>query len=886
MRSAEGSEAKPDCEDPMIKAACLIEDDSCPAECKEGAKEDKDEPTVVKAGDLAVTAKAAEGKKALIGGTSDLDTLTFKTSEEVTISSITLERYGYSTIDDVDTVQLEDEDGNIIADAKELNSKGQVKLTIKKDYRKVDGTYKATVVLVTNDLSDVEGKKNGSTIGFKVVSAESTAKNLNLDDYDPYTYDLVNYDGSKVQFSDRNSNEKTYSWEAGKLYEVAKFRVKAPADSAILVKGFTLTDEDTTDNWIEADKFAQDVEVTVNGEKVKGLKWNFNKSDELVISFDEVEIAGKETATIVVNMSLNEEFDNIGAWSMYYIEDLTKFNAVDKKTGTRVSQDPEKKIEDINWTAYQFKWGKIKIAWTKLWTINAAAGASNVKIAEWEITLTEAVRWSAEIVLKDAENFAKVDEMRLVIGGEEYDGTKDATNHKFKFSGLEIEKSGKVEVRLDIKDDQEGNIEFDGSLNSASFNLKYDESGEDVDADRIVGSLSISTVKIQAAKASLDNKNTKDVELIVNENNRKTIFEGTYAAKKGAVTMKNFVITTIEDDLALVPGNPTFYVTIDGEEYDAQWSVDEARWDIDDIEVADWKSVSVKVEIELTPTTADVYNTFNIAFEWEDEDNNPAGNANEDTAKVKVVDQGSLDVNSSAKNTVLLKSNREVAKFTIKPSKAGDDDVLLNEMVFSAKKDGTAVSAADFATMFKIDIDGDDYAGTEIAPGTRVPTEWLVVTVTLKKETPAEIEFTLASINWSPDVKTTFKKYFVSALLKITQRKTADMTYYSVDVEKDGSEVVKNVRLLKGTCDDAAAAAAATDSSACKLLAASTEDEALSNSNEDLMKAENDTKAQTITYVYYEVGDEPVFIPQSVYGDFFKKANGSDDLMVYSNGNN
>jgi hypothetical protein len=90
-------------------------------------------------------------------------------------------------------------------------------------------------------------------------------------------------------------------------------------------------------------------------------------------------------------------------------------------------------------------------------------------------------------------------------------------------------------------------------------------------------------------------------------------------------------------------------------------------------------------------------------------------------------------------------------------------------------------------------------------------------------------------------------------LLKITQRKTADMTYYSVNVEKDGSEVVKNVRLLKGTCDDAAAAAAATDSTACKLLAASTEDEALSNTNEDLMKAENDTKAQTITYVYYEV---------------------------------
>jgi hypothetical protein len=47
---------------------------------------------------------------------------------------------------------LEDEDGNIIADAKTLNNKGQVKLTLKKDYKTVDGTYKATVVVKTRKL--------------------------------------------------------------------------------------------------------------------------------------------------------------------------------------------------------------------------------------------------------------------------------------------------------------------------------------------------------------------------------------------------------------------------------------------------------------------------------------------------------------------------------------------------------------------------------------------------------------------------------------------------------------------------------------------------------------------------------------------------------------
>jgi hypothetical protein len=124
----------------------------------------------------------------------------------------------------------------------------------------------------------------------------------------------------------------------------------------------------------------------------------------------------------------------------------------------------------------------------------------------------------------------------------------------YTFKGLEIEKSGKVEIRVDVKSDTDGNIEFDGSLNSSSFvvknaqnqdvsTLKYDESGEDVSADQIAGSLSISTIKIQAAKANLTNKATTKAELVIDDNNRKTIFEGTYEAKKGAVTLKNFAVT-------------------------------------------------------------------------------------------------------------------------------------------------------------------------------------------------------------------------------------------------------------------------------------------------------------------------------------------------------
>jgi hypothetical protein len=91
-----------DCEDADVVLACMSDLDNCPAACKaDYEEEDNNEDVVVKAGDLAVTAKASTIGKAIMNAESDLDTLTFKTSEEVEISKVTLERYGYSKNTDV-----------------------------------------------------------------------------------------------------------------------------------------------------------------------------------------------------------------------------------------------------------------------------------------------------------------------------------------------------------------------------------------------------------------------------------------------------------------------------------------------------------------------------------------------------------------------------------------------------------------------------------------------------------------------------------------------------------------------------------------------------------------------------------------------------------------
>jgi hypothetical protein len=128
-----------------------------------------------------------------------------------------------------------------------------------------------------------------------------------LGDYKPYTYNVVNYDGADLIITTRSA-DKTYNWEAGKSYEVAKFKLKAPSDSAVEVRSFTLTD--ANNNAIEYDDFLEDVTVTVAGKEVKS-SYSVNKDDELVINLKDVELAAKDNAEFVVSIELSDGFDNM-----------------------------------------------------------------------------------------------------------------------------------------------------------------------------------------------------------------------------------------------------------------------------------------------------------------------------------------------------------------------------------------------------------------------------------------------------------------------------------------------------------------------------------------------------------------------------------------------
>lgn len=295
-----------------------------------------------------------------------MDTLTFKTSEEVEISKITLERYGYSESDQITEVRLEDQDGNIIADGKSL-TKDKVTLNIKKDYRKVDGEFEATVVVTTSGAA--------GTIGFKVTDVESTAKNLNLDDYNPYTYEVVEYVGSTVTVELKGS-DKTYNYEEGESYEIARLKVSA-GDNAVLVKGFTLTNAGKVDMKESLDELT----VKADSKEIKA-KASVNKDDELVITFNEdVEIDINKKVTFVLEASF-KDFDDYGQAVEYYVAEEGDFNAVEKKNGTRVQLDITKANRTADHTVYTFNGGKIKLSNKKLGNVDAAQASEGTVVAE------------------------------------------------------------------------------------------------------------------------------------------------------------------------------------------------------------------------------------------------------------------------------------------------------------------------------------------------------------------------------------------------------------------------------------------------------------------------------------------------------------------------
>ena len=830
-----------ECNDPAVLLACSLGSDSCPAACRDNSDEtvvdENGEKVIVKSGDLSVSAERNETSSVISSGaTSELDTLTFQASEEITLKSVTLERFGYSTASSVASIWLEDLDGNKVTAEKSLSaSKDTVTLSLKKDYQTIKDGDKLVVVMTT---ANAKASELGKSIGFKIIEVDASAKNLNVSNYSANLYDIIDYAGTNATVQLKGS-AKQYNYEEGKIYEVAKVKVSA-SNSAIVVRGFTLNQ--TWTKTLDLDKFVDEVEISVDGKAINSKA--SVKRDELTVTFDDQEIAINKNSTFTVSVSL-KDFDEFGSTVNLGFEDSSDITILESKNQVRISNNITA-AGLFNGPTYVFNGGKINLTNVKLnSTIDAAEWSDDVVIAEGKITLGgQAVRINSLPLTPDGTASWYVESVKLSINGEEYEATK---NNSWTVKNVVIEEDAKIKLLVDIKDNL-------GLTTSPTFTIKVNNGAsvfskstltmikyDDISAgvantalDNLVWSISVSTVKIQPAKGSLTNDSTKKVEFKVNETKDQVVFNGKYTAKNnGNVNLDNVKIWrvanasgTIETDLkaALTNSDVTFTIEIDGKavatiDNPATGTVNNAKDDADfsPIAVKAWESVSVKI-------TANVYADsvttgwnleYKVQLSGKDDSGNDAGFADKDLAPMAFVDNSSISIATNAsmkqQDVVLANKNQNLATFIVKPAnKATTANLDSFEFVLSGWLSGLNTTSLEADDYFEVKV------GTEIVDNLSLAANTLraddiniditadtQVTVTFKEKLEASATGYVLTLNKVNDGNSLgnsyeYKRTAVNSLVRVRSmagNKDSDTKYvFDIEYSDDAnSETIKEV---------------------------------------------------------------------------------------------
>ena len=827
--------------------ACITADDydACIAACSEPVNPEEPEGTIDATLNVSVTSNNGD---ALIWWISDLDTINFKTSDKgVEVTKVTLERVGYSTSADVDVVRLEDENGTKIADWKPLNGKDQVTLSIKKDYRAIENNDVMSIVLQSVNLAPAN---NGSTIGFKVVSVESNAKNVNIKNYTPATYNLVNYEWSDANLTWKWKND-IYHFNAWDTYEIARFKLKASNTSAAVVKWFTLTNTISI-NELDLSDNIDDVVVSVDGNNLKNVNWEVNKNDELVISFADVEIAQKATSIFVVNVVLVDDFDDFGD---EFNAKASDFKITEKKTWARIKvvQDATSSV-----ATYTFNGSKVKLSNVKLGTVKAPADKDGVVVAEGNIELggqAITIKWDTTdhlwiYALSDkstTNSWAWIEAMRIKVPWDEFElkcsvdakaGTWDPfsidatkATRCYLENDMTIENDGKIQLIVDLNEyaQKDAKIKFlVKGTNLLSFDnmfitngevlggytytqnygwVFYEESDKQLTANDYVGSMNLSELQVQTAGASMKNNITKAVEFIKGETATKVIFDGTYTVDNEDISLNqvSYTATSPIDSNDSV----TLHLYINNHEVattTAAKNTAKVEDSFSNINVKAWEKVDVRVEAEVyvNATLAAPYH-YTIWLLWTDADGDDAWEASRSSVDLKFVEAWSISIDSSSfkDNDVVLKaSSTNLAKFVLKSSNEGDVDLdsLKIKLEDLTSGDITATIYEDLTVSvnwrdYDVKSDGtvelnetinQNGVEVEIIADTVLPEDKYVTTI--------------VKVN-TADKGNTFTKLVVPALVTFDQQDMGGSTKYTIHVNSyDSSYTLKWLKL--GSSDD------------------------------------------------------------------------------------
>ncbi|MBO7095176.1 hypothetical protein J6V86_03235 [bacterium] len=456
-------------------------------------------------------------------------------------------------------------------------------------------------------------------------------------------------------------------------------------------------------------EFLDKLSVKVDSEEVSGLKYSVNKDDQLVISFDEMTIEMNKSALFVISASF-ADFDDYGEVVAYYLGAESDINATEKKTGARLTVDGTALVK-ANAIPHAFNGGKIRLSNNKLGNLDGVQGAEGLLVAEGTITVSEPISY-VSFDVNVTEDGDYVTALRMFVNGEEYEAKKNGRT--FSFSKVEIEKSGKIQFKMDIDDSDSvtGTIELTPNFNKASFDgAKYDNSRKEVENEKDVsGSISFSKVTIQPANATFKNKTTTAVEFMEDDTtDDAVVFNGTYTAKKSDLKLNKFYV--VAGDAFPASVNVTYDLYINDELVASTDVYGAENYEpFDDVEVKAGESVNVVVKAtaevyDITSADLKTYSGYKIGLGGLDQFDKDITDKEAKVVNMKLVSEGSvsLTAGSAVSKTVLYKgdSNKTLAQFTIKPAE-GSSSVEINTISFNlvAAEGSEAITSDDVNVTF------------------------------------------------------------------------------------------------------------------------------------------------------------------------------------------
>ncbi len=454
----------------------------------------------------------------------------------------------------------------------------------------------------------------------------------------------------------------------------------------------------------------------------------------------------------------------------------------------------------------------------------------------------------------DGAGSGLVEAVKFVVNDEEYEATK---NNSWTVKNVVIEEDAKIKVTVDLAaDDSTNSLEWtsfsikvnnwSSALSKSTLaNVEYDDVSwvaKTTANSNLVGSISISSVKIQAAKWSLTNDATKKVEFKVKETTEQVVFNGKYTAKNnGNVNLDNVKIWRVANNgtnaaaneavltWALKDSDVTFTIEIDGKSVATidnpatATSANNAKDDADfsAISIKAWESVSVKILANIyaaTWTTTVDWTGGNLEYKvqlsWKDDSWNDAGFASKDLAPISFVDNSSISVTTNAamklQDVVLANKNQNLATFIVKPTNKSTT-ANLDSLEFTIDSNlSWLITTTDADDYFEVKI-GNETADNLSLDGTTLTvsdlnidiTENTQVTVTFKEKLTAAdptdddsaYVLTLNNVNGKSWTTYTFKRTAVNSLVRVSSmawNKDAE-TKYRFDIEYADDAIAETI---------------------------------------------------------------------------------------------